>query len=986
MAKITEIIDPESRGKPSVTFKQPTSWSEIINQLAKGATIFGSAFIFGGLFLLGKSFFYQTGDAEENNSFALTTVKDYPLITNSFMQQFEPVNYAVSLSAYNSSFVQPIMQEEKQLGEACFCMDFGSCIAFTNNTFLMNYAGKNQSSDPYVNIYLKNIDANGAALSLHQVSPDASYNQFKVVTKKLNDGTVIIWPNPDRMSFLIKVYDNQLNTIIDQSLMSGVYLELEYTLIFNDEIGIFDFAYQESGVYHKIKRLQIDFDNPSITTLLDYTSAVNWDSFQVRASNNKSLFIWSEYYGREAYHGWQVDENGNKEGNSFVVVEDITSLNEGIRTATDIVPLNNSESDYDFLFVFQKYGDQGYTYNLYSLLVSLDGRVSQPLIKINKDYSDENLAPKIGVLHNGCGFIVTYFISKDYVSKVCARRLDKNGINFIGEEFYLNNNQLFFNEAFLRIAVLQNNNFMNVFSCHNTTGGRSFLFTRSFHALPVPPSNPVNQVIINGKGLNLSDTVLTKEMLSFNDPDGPNADIVIMVSTIQNCWFTHGGATVTTFTMGDVTSGLIHIHTDSNAIPSFNVKACDVTDLCADVIPAQITYNNPDHVPELTEGKKIPDVLTDIGQEFALDVTDKFTDIDNDLLRYSFGLASEEPMQAWINFITNSTDGRLWVKGKPAPGAYTDTYTLKVTETTRVAEANATAKTSFRIVIGSDTGGNSNDGTPAWKVILPAVMTPLGLTGTFLLCTGSACLTLGGGTLCFVGRQQWSDKRAAHKARRENHFGWVVYKTIGYPREASNFKSTKGQLFLEALDNIFEELKRTKPTKLTEQKKIGKLLGESILEVENKHGYGRWIRRIIGFHFSLFCCGLIQPGSIGNFIEKHKEEIAEKFKEKLEKVNRGMKEPLLEEGVELEEGVVGVEEQTQENETTYAQLNRALSGEGEIGRKSSMQVTVPLEQLIKSGALEALQANRESRQSQSNPLGNNGVVELTEIPKSTMRK
>ena len=524
-----------------------------------------------------------------------------------------------------------------------------------------------------------------------------------------------------------------------------------------------------------------------------------------------------------------------------------------------------------------------YKFNIFFQILSSSGDKISNVIQANVYYSPGVTSPAVVGLSNG-NFVIAW-IGVSYNIGIRVRYFESNG-NPLTDDIQLSQDASGTQIYPIRMLALDDGQFFVAWpKCLDNTGSDYNIKGRFFSVEGVRPDLITNNFNINGDGLHELQTIITASQVYYNDPDGPNAELNIKITDKLYCWFTLNGFETENFYQRNVTDNLVKVHTNSNNLPQFKIQGCDVDDRCTSIVDAVVNYNNPDHPPEVVPGKEIADIQAFVGQIFELDVTGTFYDADGDTLKYILELASKKPLPPWIvlEIRIQKQDGdkniqseKIFIVGTPAPGAVTDTYLLEGVEQTRVKEANETVQTPFRIVLDSPTSNTgTSDGAPAWKVILPAVMTPVGLTGTLILCTSSACLTLGGGTLCFVGRQQYSEQKAKITSRKDDYLAYLIFKAIGAPYDSADFRNDKGREFCSAIRSILREANIEEPSLKDMQatKNLANNLAKAIKQVIRKKGYHHYIRKFIGFHFSLFLCGCFQPGSTASYLEKNKETI-----------------------------------------------------------------------------------------------------------------
>jgi len=361
--------------------------------------------------------------------------------------------------------------------------------------------------------------------------------------------------------------------------------------------------------------------------------------------------------------------------------------------------------------------------------------------------------------------------------------------------------------------------------------------------------------------------ILSSTYLKVTDMDTPPSSLVISVDSISHGQFerlNNPYVPITSFTMAEVNQGkILFRHDGSKTGPGYTLSATDGQHSAGPNV-AVVSFIDPHDYPVLAS---IPTGLTvQQGAVARFEVVNCTSPSDDYPVATSLTRPDYTPPPVWLKL-----EGGTTIVANPDTGIPLGDTVVRVSCKDNRAWSSYSDTT---IGVGGASTKSSSE-TPVWRIVLPAVMTPVGLTGTCILCSSSLLATMVSGALCFVGRQQYSEQRAKRTSRKEDYLAFLTFKEIGAPYDCSDFRSDKGREFREEIRNILKEAGIDAPSleDFTETKILAKKLAKAIKQVIRKNGYHHYARKLIGFHFSLFLCGCFQPGSTANFLKRHKAEI-----------------------------------------------------------------------------------------------------------------
>lgn len=412
----------------------------------------------------------------------------------------------------------------------------------------------------------------------------------------------------------------------------------------------------------------------------------------------------------------------------------------------------------------------------------------------------------------------------------------------------------------------------------NEMSDQPTVWDQFFVAGKVAPEIQKNTLAINGKG---SKTQITANNIFILDPDGLADAIIINVTSLTHGYFKncHNGNSITEFLQSMIAQGnLCFVQDGTNYPPTVSITGTDPDGFTDGPQKTAVTFINPNNPPEIVN--PIPNILGKVEEETVVDVTNTFSYDGTFIL--SLSRADGKELDPWIKLLFYIATGKSEIRLTPAPGANTATYYLAATETDRVREPNKTSNTAFQLNMDSAHEKDASDGKPLWEILLPSIMTPVGLTGTFFLCSSSLLSSLFFTNLCFAMRQGYSSRKAKRTARRDDYLAYRVFRRIGAPYDCADFKGENGRQFGELIRRFIEKAGQNLPDEIqtTKIKVIAQNVGDAINTVLSRHGYHRLLRQIIGFHISLLFCGLIHPGSTPAYLLKYEDEIVDELRAK----------------------------------------------------------------------------------------------------------
>ncbi|MCK4870893.1 MAG: hypothetical protein KAS93_07275, partial [Gammaproteobacteria bacterium] len=507
-------------------------------------------------------------------------------------------------------------------------------------------------------------------------------------------------------------------------------------------------------------------------------------------------------------------------------------------------------------------------YHLYAKRIPGDGSLSNPNIEVSDhSYSSWNYSPiSIAMLSNG-NFAISW--STGY-KLVLARYFSADGTQLSPEltVYQLSNS---FGIYPISSVGLPN----GVFAINwgvITQGMRTEVGLRLYATRALNPIIRECSLTINGRG---AKTIVTENDISVFNPNGSSASVKITPNDCEhgafvNCATDHP---LDNFLQGQFSNGEVcHQQDGTNYPPTCTITAendVGLTDGPKDITFYFINPNDP-----ITINQEAPNILGIVDKTTRTDVTNVF--LSDDSLRMWIERVDGRKLNAWITLLEHLSTDKKEVQCTPEAGTQTTTFYLMAEKTDRVTDTNLTAKSVFQLIMDSP---DIADGTPLWKILTPVFSTAFGLSGSSGICLLSLICTFLATNTAFIARHKYSARSARNSARKQDYLAFNVFKNIGEPNDCADFSSDEGLLFIDMIRSILKTAQLKEPTR-TEARKIKSLarnIAAAIKESFNMHHYHPTLRNIVGSQASIISCGFFHPGSTGDFLKTHENEIADKL-------------------------------------------------------------------------------------------------------------